>query len=428
VYRRDANRGLLPNLRYLNWSFYCREDCFAFCSTLGPTVTSIQLHLTVSRSEHLGSPDFVHMIEEIQQLSPGLTDLRCIGFINYEEEGAPNAALLDSSLKLVQSQSALCSLTIDQELFTSMLPSLRPLFQLETLEFDARGLFRELEQSDFISAPALLPAVRIMKGDIDWGGKRFWCMFLPFIGHLLTTIELGNDRENQILASEAVELTACIGSSCPYMETLIISYMAHNGEEPSSLSGMFRGLLQCTMLAKVEISLSTFDICLTLTDADIKDMSLAWKRLEILHLSAIYVGDGVVRMRSTLTLDAIAILCHHCPRLRSLELTVDASTCPPILLIRTSGALQYLQLGRSRVGDFCEVAGWLGNICFAGSLFFSRGTVESEQWGNVEKVMRALELARSVKEEEMRAELVELKKRVAQLETVVQDLQLKQGV
>jgi hypothetical protein len=225
-------------------------------------------------------------VEEIQHVLPQLFCLTVVGFVPFGKQDFDRSELIESFANLIRLQPLLRSLSMDLKLFTSVVPHLPLLHHVEELHLDARSLDEDSPQSSYASVSTLLPVLRKLSGDIEFGGKEFWALFLPMTAHRITQITLCDGCPQYISAAEALELFIVVGKSCPHLESFVVDRMEHEMEGPGSLVGLFRPLLECPMLMKLEVSTSTFDICLTIHDADVEEMAKTWTHLEILRLSA----------------------------------------------------------------------------------------------------------------------------------------------
>ncbi|OBZ67047.1 hypothetical protein A0H81_12882 [Grifola frondosa] len=106
-----------------------------------------------------------------------------------------------------------------------------------------------------------------------------------------------------------------------------------------------------------------FPVAFKMDDAFIKELAMAWPLLSGLQLGRCDRS----KWQSSITLEGLAHLVKHCPRLTSLELIVDASAVAKYVDKRPGGgsqnhAITKLRLGSSAISDPLAVAAFLSDI------------------------------------------------------------------
>ncbi|KAJ7609463.1 hypothetical protein FB45DRAFT_845378 [Roridomyces roridus] len=109
----------------------------------------------------------------------------------------------------------------------------------------------------------------------------------------------------------------------------------------------------------VEFSMDTL-IGYDLDDAGMADLARAWPRIEVLHFKALWHSDTPM-----VTIASVRVLAEHCPNLRHLELTFDASSIPSLpgsdsLPLQLN--LHTLDVAHSPVTDAVETARYISVI------------------------------------------------------------------
>ncbi|KAJ6566445.1 hypothetical protein B0H19DRAFT_1257661 [Mycena capillaripes] len=106
---------------------------------------------------------------------------------------------------------------------------------------------------------------------------------------------------------------------------------------------ILKPLLSFTNLVTVLLS---HPVGFDLDDSTIRDMASAWPRIQRLYLMA----GSYHHVRSRVTLAGLYAFANHCPCLRGLEMTFDATVVPKLAVVkRTQQALDWLEVALSPI-------------------------------------------------------------------------------
>jgi hypothetical protein len=391
---------LLPNLKHLCWKEGLTDICevstrIAF---LSPTLASLDLgpyldYLDVEEGDILAL-----MVPAIQRQAPFLTSLTIRGPYNLDSV-VPLSTCGRSFLDITETHRELEHIHMDQILFASVVQSLPPLPKLRELHLEAFSDWDFDYQVEFSSIARSLPALSSLFGAHGHSTASFWKHFLAAPRLEIVNLSLEAARWAYEGTSERSEILQIIGSSCPHLRTLAVSYIVI-GE--SHTEDLIRPLFQCRNLVRLELSsVPHQDISYTITD-DMLELSNAFPDLEVLHLGGpVSIADTVLGQRPPLSLLAISRLSTKCPRLRSLKLTVDAENCPTTPSL-TYSSLKTFDLGYSWIKDPQRIAAWLGDFCPADGLVVSKESYmwaeetdkRLEMWGEVKELLKAQQSSR----------------------------------
>ncbi|KAH7921197.1 hypothetical protein BV22DRAFT_1198366 [Leucogyrophana mollusca] len=136
---------------------------------------------------------------------------------------------------------------------------------------------------------------------------------------------------------------------------------------------------------------------LLLNDDNLKELALAWPRLENLQL----VSSHSWRVQPSITLPGLLPLLEHCPRLASLAILVDTTTTPakasqlPGKGIRNT-LLTEINVDRSRISSPVFVAAFLSDILpNLRRIRAIRAITRGRPWREVERMLSAFAMVRN---------------------------------
>ncbi|KAJ6580564.1 hypothetical protein DFH09DRAFT_295115 [Mycena vulgaris] len=151
---------------------------------------------------------------------------------------------------------------------------------------------------------------------------------------------------------------------CPHESLEVLKLGIDDAAEPTVIrpafvhaAYLFRHLFCFTNLAVLSIRIAGG---YELDDATVYDMARAWP-----HIEEIYLQADVYSPRKG-TLRGLAALAEHCPNLHTLELCLDASTIPELIIPPghrlLQGSLVSLDMSYSPISDAFSVARFLSSI------------------------------------------------------------------
>jgi hypothetical protein len=401
---RSPHHALLPKLDYIDWTAYRQEDFKSLSHLLTPSITKLHIRLVSDYpfKKDLQEPSECDLFAERIRLSClFITDLETAGLPMFGVAPPELVTALGSAFSTIfTSHTGIQTLTMEQEVFTSLANSMPPLPYLQSIHLEARGIAPITSPSAFSSSPKYtFPSLRKASGGIAWKETIFWSLFLPTYGHTLHHLDLSQNTgaPPNIPAPALADLFTTIGSSCPILQTFN-SILSVSDENTDILVGLIRPLYKCRRLTHLQIlNWRTFDISSTLTEEDMTTIPLAWPYLHTFHLG-IQLRSNLAPLHlftpPTLTLSALHILTTTCPNLTSLKLSLNAEHTPSSPPFLSSSSLQNLDLGGSWIkGNIYTVAAWLGDVCPARSITYMDGG-KCREWAIVKKTVRVIQDAR----------------------------------
>jgi hypothetical protein len=407
-------RYLLPNLTHLIFFSRESEDLRSFRNLLSANLTTLELGLLSENvSEHLP-----HMVESVLLISPAIRELSIDGY--YEDTSLRTIG--QSITPLFRSLPNIKHLQMDRALFVSVVQQgLTSLPNLTSMHFFTNLTIETVDPAGFVTASSFLPALEKVSGGNHRADplQKFWTPLVFGLGRAMTDISVSGTLCD---GPELKNFFSVLGNTSHSLRILSMADLAVlRPITPQELSGLFRPLLKCTQMVKLEVYgiADGFDMSFALTDQDITQMASVWPNIEELHLVSPEVTMIPKTQPPTLSLSAISSLCALCPRLHSLILTVDAETCPaePCLLSRSS--LQRLHFARSWISDPWRVAIWLGDICSPEAIGIAEigrsHDSRVEEWNRVKDIVGHLQNVRKADQERIREMQKEIEDLRAQL-------------
>ncbi|KAJ7776890.1 hypothetical protein DFH07DRAFT_936793 [Mycena maculata] len=331
---------LLPNLQVLLWGFSDANSIFIIAKSLlpfidlflGPRIISIGIGSLNRKAHYSLLPDIARRYPALTGVGIG-TDDEDDGEEYYEEDDeSPRVRRIPPADQL---SAFVRALTHAENLAVGMLdlPALMHVGKLETL----RSLAAELPPS--VSFPpehrlrALFPClhvgiIKINKGDIlsltqfvrTWNSPRLEYFNVEF---------KGDDRRNftgSLFQQRTEELNHLLGEHCiPDSLRTFRFHISDGWRDRGSFvypGHLLRPLSCFSNLVSVSIGvLHGFDI----DDVVLSDLARAWPHLQELSL-ATEKHESTPRA----TLCGLQALAQHCAKLRTVEITFDATNVPPV--------------------------------------------------------------------------------------------------
>jgi hypothetical protein len=145
-----------------------------------------------------------------------------------------------------------------------------------------------------------------------------------------------------------------------------------------------------------------YDLTQFLGDRDVESMALGWPALEVFSLSSAFWQEHPPDFTPGLSLHALGLLCAHCPKLRSVSLSMNTDpipTAPAQLPCPNSRPLESLDFGHSAIKDPYAIAKWFGDACVPHGITFRKHTLiehdpRNASWEQVSRVVALLQEAR----------------------------------
>jgi hypothetical protein len=419
--RGDTHEYLLPNITHMEWcSIEDENDVAPFCSLLAPGLTTLNFWLSLN-SPYI--PEVTEVIDAIENHCPLIRELKIFTIWEADE----TRVFADSIPPFFFSHRSLRILKLETRVFTSLLatvPVLPELYQLELFgDYDAADAAHL--QCAISRSSALLPVLSDLRSSFTTEPIHFFAKFLPVAGHLLQSLHIsGGSHDHRPDLPRLIEVVA---ESCLVLKALKIAVHANpapHNPSPKLLHPLVKLNLICLEIASTS---DNVDTSCSLSERDISLMASVWSNLEVLRLAKGWRQASVPprhHTESTLSIDAIFILCAKCPRLRSLALIVDTSIPPSgrgHLDVRPS-SLKNLEFGGSSISDPWNVAFWLGDICpFHGIQWACIAGVEEtdatdKSWEEMKKILQkfqAIPFSERQTESDIKKRRVEMKASVA---------------
>jgi hypothetical protein len=321
-------------------------------------LTSLRVSLLWSTDEESSFPataDFLRLVEELTLTIPKLNHLTFGNRIAHWTHDALHCA--GTALAgLVQAQPTLQSLDIDRSLLAYLANGVHPMTHLVELSLEGTQNLTDPKPMNFLS----LPSLRKVFVDVRSNIKDAWCCLLASAGSTIEDIEVVGSVDVRIV----IELFTDIGHSCPSLRSLRMTVVRRG--DLTLFRDLLLSLHPCAELTHLRIDIVLrHDISLSLHDEDVKSLALAWPKLEVLSLGP---EDAWFSSAAapTLSLYSFHYLCAHCPKLRSVRLTVKTVPIPnlPVRLSRSNfPPLESLHFGNSPIEDPYAIAKWLGDAC-----------------------------------------------------------------
>ncbi|KAJ6480410.1 hypothetical protein C8R45DRAFT_1216121 [Mycena sanguinolenta] len=350
-----AGEHLFPNIEYLEW-FASDPSMFAhFRLLLGPRLTSLTLGLCAS-------PVHLSLLPSLPIQCPLLTEVDITFSDDMEQSDG-----FQSLMFLVQGLRRLTALTVPclDDAAMDRLARL-PVVQSLTLTNQSTMTITPSAFSDFH-----FPCLRTL---VATSTVEALCAIIPLIKYApiddLIAIFPKSTSSHMIAHLYAALATAtmsdgppsCLRLNCvrSLEETLIgppsVTFAIH--------STQLRSLFHFQFLTFVELSAPAgFD----LDDATVADMALAWPHLQTLELRA----SNYAHVKPRVTLGGLLPLAQYCLKLRSLQMTFDASMVPEWETLKTSAKkkkrvrqeyFQTLHVAQSPVEKPFAVAAFLSSV------------------------------------------------------------------
>ncbi|KAJ7184806.1 hypothetical protein C8R46DRAFT_466922 [Mycena filopes] len=361
---RCPNRVLFPNVREVSWeaSWYNR---------LSTPVLSILLSGRLQRIRIGGaeSPPLFSLIYSLGSGAPDLTHVDLRGS-NAGIDILPSVETLLSKLKRLESLFLLAAnATIFQR--AAGMPQLKCLVVDKVLPFGPLSL-------DNVPRPHF-PSLEIVN---LWSTTPGFATTLiaSIQHHALKTVNLllsggmGDDE-----TADRLYTALAAGRTHSALHTLRIE-LSGQAAEPITADTL-RILLPFTHLRHLELrALKGFN----LTDALVAELARTWTRVEDLSLGTLSLGYAYPRV----TLAGVHTLARHCPRLRALELLIDATAVPELDeddVWAAQERLAVLRVDGSPITAPADVATFLAQV------FPGLQEVESkdEGWKRVDRFLKA---------------------------------------
>ncbi|KAJ7144125.1 hypothetical protein C8R44DRAFT_846099 [Mycena epipterygia] len=307
---------LFPNLKTLSWT-YVDAPLFPYIRiVLGPKITNIEINLTTTMS-HLS------LIPTLALRCPHLTDVQ----VSYEYTPIPFHDEIRTSVSLfVRGLKRLRSLRVNdldrpalEHLAT--LPTLT-LLTLENIQGSTRFFPKQLDPSRFSTLESLAIWLTTAEAAI------FWIESVSHSALADLSITMSSPPTTQALSALYVAVAENIpcANLCRLQVDVPYPFAVAPFDESSDQSvvekreGLTR-LFRFHNLTNLGLeSLRGFD----LDDALVLEMAQAWPNLRTLQL----LPNGPASPASRVTLAALRSFAHHCPKLVSLGIELDAGTVP----------------------------------------------------------------------------------------------------
>jgi hypothetical protein len=413
----STSASLIPSLRWLRCFVRQEEDIRSLCCFVSPFLRTLSVYLSNGIPAESWHPsDILCMFEEIRFLGPSIIDLTLLHLVQDPRAEVVAILAIAASLRtLLESQTELQSLSIDQALLRTMIGMQHPILpQLSTLQLSSNGGMTKL--NPYMSCPTStpFPGLRKIGGSLGNVGVALWISLLPVVGHSLTELRLEEPGIAEEPARSVLirQLFDVIASSCRSLQSLAITHDC-DSDALQSLSGFHRALRLCSELVTLKIRIGRqFDICWTLTDQDILDLTTFWPKIEVLELGAHIVERVGIGHRPPLSLYSINVLCARLPRLQYLMLTVDTEPCCSTTPTLPPNSLDKLHFGYSTIGNTSDIARWIGNVCPAKNIYRNRDSM-SNQWNVLVQVIKSSQAAAAALREK---DVVHSEARIAQSE------------
>jgi hypothetical protein len=312
--------------------------------------------------------DYVRLVEEIMVAVPNLQQLALYGSMDSWPIGARESAGT-ALAELVGALPILQLLETDITPFnylTHKHPPMTCLIQLD-LKTNFQGPWPTLMDS------ASFPALQKVRAHYQSSNKDFWALLLSSAARTIEEIDFSTEP------SRLVELLSEVGTCCVFLKVLRLS--ATFSEDVGLLPGFLNPLHHLTTLTQLRLISTSprYDFSRYVTDRDVESMALAWPALEEFSLGLVRWQDQLPNDSApSLSLRALGILCAHCPKLRSVSLTMNTDPVPttPAQLSRPkSGPLKSLEFNLSPINDPIAIAKWLGASCVADGITFVKYTM-----------------------------------------------------
>jgi hypothetical protein len=373
----------LPNLRELHIMTTLHDDVRMLRHLLAPKITVLQLGFD---SEDQNERD--QLDAQLQYAYESLALARNVTKLAVYRELA-GLAFPDTLIRLSRSLSslhALKTLAMSVTLFVRLAQTSFPTLPvLESLRLDSVGPHIEGEIS-FMKVVHALPSLRSVKGEQPCGLDQLAIFWFPFLASPLGISLREIVMETPATYEQFNELVSIIGRNCQGVQSLTLG--VHFADLLKDYSDMLNPLTRCKELRNVTIG-AFHNPASFLTHKALTRLVSAWPELETLHLSRhTYAFCPPQASRPKFFLATIATICSSCPRLRSITLSVDATTLPEPHNLPP----RYLAIGfdESWIEKPEDVALWLGNICYAEGLRYSREFGSRENAGLWKEVKNAL--------------------------------------
>jgi hypothetical protein len=264
--------------------------------------------------------DLLRLAEELDLKAPKLNHLTFRNFITRcRADSLERAGVMLAGL--VQAQPTLQRLDIDISLWAYFTSESHPMTNLVELRLQGTQIVTGPKPKNILS----LPSLREIEVDLWSNIKDTWDCLLSSAGSTIEDIKVDADID----VRDVVELFGVIGLYCTSLRSLELTN-AGKGDRTLFMD-LLLSLHPCAELAHLRIQgMLSHDISLSLHDEDMRAMALAWPKLEVLSLGP---TDSLVSFGSpapTLSLCSLHHLCVHCPRLRSVRLTLKTAPIPII--------------------------------------------------------------------------------------------------
>ncbi|KAH7929960.1 hypothetical protein BV22DRAFT_93819 [Leucogyrophana mollusca] len=337
---------LVPNLQHLHWHDYRVPIAFVRLLT-GPKLASLTLRTNTGHA--------LYIIPALSVSCPLLRhiDLGCLFY------SAAYARVLDDALpKWTQLESLACGeITPDAYCHLAQLPSLKSLSFRTPSGLTATGS----PQGSSAYAFATLESLEIYSNTFSPSALFFPSTSSP-LRRFSIKLVADNSQPNPIAISQIFNSLASRCTPDTHLRILLdlsrIDLPTSRVESALTLDN-FSPLLSCRNLRAFSIKSGYLFV---LDDHDLGQMARAWPHLEILELGTSHGWEGL----SQITLQGLTPLLRHCPLLRTLGLSLNATTVGPRRARPGKGIcnthLKELTLGDSRISKPAYVAAFLSAV------------------------------------------------------------------
>ncbi|KAJ7026855.1 hypothetical protein C8F04DRAFT_1123937, partial [Mycena alexandri] len=333
------NDSVFPNLEYLAWEKHPSADFHYIRFFLTPTITTLRLSCDFA-------PANLSILALLPRKCPALTDVTVNCGSSVGESMAASFTAFFDGLPLLEN----LNMDVSESAILTRIGRLERLTSLLLWELPA-----ELPPPSAPDVP-FLPNVRtiVLHDEFEKVAKFFRRCTVTFFNSI--TIEFPSKGKGPTRHKFFAALAACqhLHASLTTLH-LTIDSESMSGPNPYTINSRAFRLLFC-FRRLTSLDIATED-GVDLDDATVADMAQSFPDIERLHLTT-YSN----LMEPRCTLKGLQFLARHCPGLKSLQMTFDASTVPTFDGKGSQTTLTDLNVGFSPLTTALPVARFISGI------------------------------------------------------------------
>jgi hypothetical protein len=346
---------LLPAVKSLAWAANTPAQLKSMCYLLSWRIEELSLRITISETMSA----FDELVETLAVVGASISLLNLNLDFDFRANGGVGLFGV-SALPIFAFCPNITRLSLQSQVFTHILPEIFPsLTKLVHLELNGQRSNELIPDRTVSVITSHSHSLTLRK--IDGDRITLWISLLPLTSGTMDSIIIYH-HSLRTTHTELRQFVDIVGATCPHLQVLILRDLRFNADSVH-LKNILRPLLRCKQLKELTIGCAdgaSFDFCYALSDQDIIEMAKAWNELICLGINQ---GTKRRQTKPPLTLNAIASLKTHCPRIDYVGLTVDAAVQPQdavsLLHIPLESTYPSIEFGHSWIYKPSDLAAWL---------------------------------------------------------------------